>query len=191
MKTKGFTLIEIVVVMTIIAILLSSGAFVYIQAINRSKINQALSDIQKIREAIEEYHADMGFYPPDTSPAADPGFLSYPTTCSSYCPAGYNTTSASSYQGPYLDIPSWPMETPWGGVYDYDYWTASHPVQFIAGTCSNSQPGIFISIRSHDWPYPEDGVGAPPPDAEEYFRDRGFDTCADNNGVIYYLIKPL
>jgi prepilin-type N-terminal cleavage/methylation domain-containing protein len=133
-RLKGFTLLELMVVMSIIGVLLAGAYYSYIQIIERSRINEALSDIQMIRQAIEQYHADTGYYPPDTDPRFDPGFLSYqqincnaPTSSYNPCPHGYNSTISetsppTNYRGPYLDVPSWPIETPWGGVYDYDYW---------------------------------------------------------------------
>jgi prepilin-type N-terminal cleavage/methylation domain-containing protein len=54
---NGFTLIEIVITMGIIAILLSSISFAFVQAIERMKVNRAVSDIQAIRQAVEQYHA--------------------------------------------------------------------------------------------------------------------------------------
>lgn len=201
----GFTLIELLIVMSIIGVMLAGAFFAYIQIIERSRINQALSDIQKIREAVEAYHADTGFYPPDTSPLYDPGLINYlqsscnpPTSSIKPCPFGYDPTvvedpTPSFYRGSYLDEVSWPMETPWGGVYDYEYWPPTLNFSGLPGACGGMAPGIYISVRSHDWPWPETGVGHPSAFAEEYFRNRGQDTCAGegNNGVIYYLVKPL
>ena len=201
---KGFTLIELVVVMTIIGILFTVGSFVYIRLLERSRINQALADIQDITQAVEQYHADMGYYPPDTDPRFDPGLLTYqqincnsPLSVSGPCPFGYDKTilesnPPSSYKGPYLDVPGWPLETPWGGIYDYDYWPDSATSwRSVVGTCVGMEGGIYISLRSHDLPWPANGVGAPPAEVEQYFRGEGYDTCTANNGVIYYRIKPL
>jgi len=201
---KGFTLIELVVVMTIIGILFGAGSYVYIRLLERSRISQALTDLQNIAQAVEQYHADLGYYPPDTDPRFDPGLLSYqqiacnsPLSASGPCPFGYNSSvlesnPPSSYNGPYLDVPAWPLETPWGGVYDYDYWPDSATSwRSVVGTCAGMQGGIYISVRSRNLPWLANGVGFPTPDAEEYFRAQGQDTCTANNGVIYYLIKPL
>lgn len=202
LQIGGFTLLELVVVMGIIGVLLSGAFFAYIQIVERSRANQALSDIQMIRQAVEQYHADTGYYPPDTGPNNDPGFLSYqqidcnaPPAINNPCPWGYDdtipeTSPPANYRGPYLDVPSWPIETPWGGVYDYEYW----PNIYITtpGNCAAMVPGIYISLRRRDFPWnPPVGFGSPPAEAEQYFRHRGYDVCAIDNGVINYLIKPL
>lgn len=190
--SQGFTLIELVVVMAIIGILLSGAFFVYIRIIERSRINQAVSDVQKIARAVEEYHTDMGFYPPDTT-SSDPGFIRYRSVgCNSTtCPRGYNpstpaTPPPSAYNGPYLDIPSWPIETPWGGAYDYDYWTDSvaNAARGTAwGGCNGMQGGIYITIRA----------ATLPAQTEQYFQRQGHDndSCAAPNGRIFYMVKPL
>lgn len=203
---KGFTLVEIVLVMTIISVLLTGGFFVYIRVIERSRINQALTDIRAIQQAVEQYHADLGYYPPDTDPRFDPGLINYaqrsctaastfPPQAGTTCPVGYDpslATTPASYAGPYLDVPAWPLETPWGGVYDYDYWPPTTVGwQSVVGTCVGMPAGIYVSVRSHDQPWTATGTGFPPPGVEQYFRDQGHDTCAANNGVIYYLLKPL
>lgn len=69
MNKKGFTLIEILVVISIIAILatVSISVFSTVQKNNRDQIR--IRDMQSIKQALELYRSDNGGYPADTTPA--------------------------------------------------------------------------------------------------------------------------
>jgi len=60
---KGFTLIELIVVMAIIALLVSIAAPRYFAHIERSKEAVLKQDLQVLRDAIDKYHGDKGQYP--------------------------------------------------------------------------------------------------------------------------------
>lgn len=60
---KGFTFIEILVVVTIIAILMAVGLISYSSVNKRSRDAKRKSDIEQIRTALEMYRADYGYYP--------------------------------------------------------------------------------------------------------------------------------
>lgn len=59
----GFTLIEILVVLAIIAILLSMVAPKYFNTIDRSKETTLKHDLIVMREAIDKYYSDRNVYP--------------------------------------------------------------------------------------------------------------------------------
>jgi general secretion pathway protein G len=61
--TAGFTLIEILVVMVIIAILLSLVAPRYFETVERSKESTLKHDLIIMRDAIDKYYSDTGRYP--------------------------------------------------------------------------------------------------------------------------------
>lgn len=63
MKQRGFTFIEILVVITIIAILVVIGIVSYGSVNQRSRDARRKSDIEQIRSALEMYRADNGYYP--------------------------------------------------------------------------------------------------------------------------------
>lgn len=63
MKNKGFTFIEILVVVTIIAMLVMVAAVSYGSINKRSRDAKRKSDIEQIRSALEMYRADNGYYP--------------------------------------------------------------------------------------------------------------------------------
>lgn len=61
----GFTLIELMVVITIIAILSTVGIVYYGNFLKNSRDAKRLSDLKFIQSALEDYHADNLAYPPD------------------------------------------------------------------------------------------------------------------------------
>ena len=63
MAMRGFTLIEILVVMAIIATLLSIAAPRYFRSTDDAREAALKSDLRTLREAIDHYHADRGSYP--------------------------------------------------------------------------------------------------------------------------------
>lgn len=62
-RTTGFTLIEVLVAATIIAILTAVGMVSYTNINKRSRDTKRRSDMEQIRSALEMYRADNGSYP--------------------------------------------------------------------------------------------------------------------------------
>lgn len=60
---KGFTLLELMAVMVIVAIMAGLGAKGYSLARRKAKEGQAVADLQKMRTALEEFRAEFGRYP--------------------------------------------------------------------------------------------------------------------------------
>jgi general secretion pathway protein G len=60
---RGFTLIELMVVLVIVILLVSIAAPRYFAHIDRSKEAVLKQDLQVMREAIDKYHGDKGQYP--------------------------------------------------------------------------------------------------------------------------------
>jgi len=60
---SGFTLVEILVVLTIIAILLSLVAPRYFSSIDRSKEKILRHDLVVMRDAIDQFYSDRNTYP--------------------------------------------------------------------------------------------------------------------------------
>ena len=63
MSREGFTLIELIVVMAIIATLLTIAVPRYIGSVDRSKEAVLRQTLTVTRDAIDKYHEDTGRYP--------------------------------------------------------------------------------------------------------------------------------
>jgi general secretion pathway protein G len=62
-KHKGFTLIELIVVMTVISLLLTLAAPRYFRSIDKSKETVLKANLAATRDALDKFHADTGRYP--------------------------------------------------------------------------------------------------------------------------------
>jgi type II secretion system protein G len=62
-QKRGFTLIEILVVITIMAVLLAAGVATYTSVIKKSRDAKRRSDIGQIQQALEMFRADVLEYP--------------------------------------------------------------------------------------------------------------------------------
>ena len=63
-RQQGFTLIELMIVMVIITILAGIGLAVYGNSVQSAKEATLREDLFRMREAIDQYHADKNHYPP-------------------------------------------------------------------------------------------------------------------------------
>lgn len=63
MAKRGFTFIEILVTVTIIAVLIAIAVVSYGSVQRRSRDGRRKSDIEQIRIALQMYQADHGYYP--------------------------------------------------------------------------------------------------------------------------------
>lgn len=62
-KRRGFTLIELVVVMAIISLLLTFALPRYFDGLERAREAALKQDLKTMRDAIEQFQADQGKYP--------------------------------------------------------------------------------------------------------------------------------
>lgn len=62
-KCLGFTLIELIVVMAIVALLTSIAAPRYFNSLQKSRETALLTSLNVMRDAIDQYAADKGRYP--------------------------------------------------------------------------------------------------------------------------------
>lgn len=62
---RGFTLIEILVVMTLIAMLLTLAVPRYFSAVDKGRLRVQQQNVATLRDAIDKFRADQGRYPDD------------------------------------------------------------------------------------------------------------------------------
>lgn len=72
---RGFTLVELLVVMAIIATLLSIVAPRYFHSLDRSKETVLRQDLNIMRDAIDKFSSDTGKYPDDLAELVEKRYL--------------------------------------------------------------------------------------------------------------------
>jgi general secretion pathway protein G len=103
---RGFTLIELMVVMTIIVTLATIGLVQYRQSVQFARESVLKDDLFKMRDAIDQYYADKNQYPPTLDDLVSNGYLRG-------LPKDPITNSTSSWQAvPAEPDPSNPSQAP-------------------------------------------------------------------------------
>ena len=74
-KSRGFTLIELLVVITLIVVLSAIGLATYSTSIRRAKEATLKEDLFRMNDAIDQYYADKGTWPPDIASLASAGYI--------------------------------------------------------------------------------------------------------------------
>ncbi|KAJ51629.1 general secretion pathway protein G [Clostridium tetanomorphum] len=187
---RGFTLVELLVVIAIIAILAAIIAPNAFKAIEKSKVSRTLSDMKSFKTAALQFYADVGFFPADVSNGIDPGLGSnsvydIPETGYNFGTSVYDKNYIQivkeRWKGPYLDFPL-SKKTAWGGEYDYDCWVKGVTVKFPYDEYINGQGnnkgkthyGIYITIH-----------GVPENSAKRIANESPFEVVPTNTGDKY------
>lgn len=74
-RPRGFTLIELIVVMAIVALLASIAAPRYFNSLQKSKETALLQSLTVMRDAVDQFAADKGRYPESLQELADGRYL--------------------------------------------------------------------------------------------------------------------
>ncbi|MDQ5950824.1 MAG: hypothetical protein QG639_100 [Patescibacteria group bacterium] len=155
---KGFTLIELIIVVAIMAFMMAVIAFITTVLIDRGKVAKAQGDLNRIATAVRQLELDTGFSmgrnPATSCSASVPALISLSGSWTNSGLFADFTTSAAGWKGPYLD----------GGVVDYgpDAW--NQPYIFDpAYTCEANVKGCerYTSGGNNDrviLSYGKDGV---------------------------------
>lgn len=98
---KGFTLVEMMVVLIIIAVLIAGGIRFYIGYIGRAKITKATGDITTMQAALDSYYAQHSTYPATNITSLEDAGLStfmVSTSATSPVPYVYATSGTAGYK---------------------------------------------------------------------------------------------
>lgn len=71
----GWTIIELLIVITVIIILASMGMVQYRNSVVRTREAVLKEDLFRLRDAIDQYHADKGKYPQTLEALVEDGYL--------------------------------------------------------------------------------------------------------------------
>ena len=75
MRRRGFTLIEMLVVMAIVALLLSLAAPRYFGSVDKAKDNTLMHNLIALRSTLDKFYADKGHYPDSLDELVDKKYL--------------------------------------------------------------------------------------------------------------------
>jgi general secretion pathway protein G len=102
LKTRGFTLLELLVVIVIVGLLAGYVAPRYFAQVGKSEVQVAKAQIESLEKALDQYRLDVRRYP-----SAEEGLDALVT----------KPASAGTWSGPYLKkaVPN----DPWGHAYVY------------------------------------------------------------------------
>ena len=74
-RMRGFTLIEMLIVMTLIVVLASVGLIAYQTSVRRGREAVLKEDLYRMRDAIDQYYADKGKYPTDLNELVSTNYI--------------------------------------------------------------------------------------------------------------------
>jgi general secretion pathway protein G len=101
---RGFTLLELLVVMVIIGLLAAYVGPKYFSQVGRSEVRMAQTQIDALEKSLHQYRLDVGNYP-----STEQGLVALVTA----------PNNEPRWQGPYLSKSAPP--DPWGKPYVYKY----------------------------------------------------------------------
>lgn len=126
-KVKGFTLLELLVVLLIIGMLAAFVGPKYFGEIGKSQTQVAAAQIEALSQALDHFRIDTGHYPTSAEGLA-----------ALFAPPG--TASEPKWNGPYLKK-SVPPD-PWGNAYIYTIPSATPGKDYdIVSYGADGQPG--------------------------------------------------
>lgn len=123
---RGYSLLEVLIVLTIIALIAALVGPRLMAQLDRSKVTAARVQVRAIASAIETMRLDLGRYPTNEEGI---GLLNAP-------PQGGD---ADLWRGPYLDAET-PMD-PWGAPYVYEAPQADFERPRVASLGSDGEAG--------------------------------------------------
>ena len=74
-RSSGFTMIELLVVMTLIVVLATVGMTQYRQSVTRAEEAVLKENLFRMRDAVDQFYADKNKYPSDLAELSSEGYI--------------------------------------------------------------------------------------------------------------------
>ena len=74
-RERGFTLVELLIVISLISILAAMGLVQYRNSVTSTKESVLRTDLFRMRDAIDQYYADKGKYPSSLDALVSDGYM--------------------------------------------------------------------------------------------------------------------
>ena len=129
---KGFSLVEIMITVSIIGLLATLGSWAVVKGINNGKISQAETELAMLAAAVEQLAWDTGRWP-NKEIRTNPGSIEIWDITSDANGLMGTDGSYPEWRGPYYDGPT---EDPWGNQYffDPDYFPVTGGKYIVVGS---------------------------------------------------------
>jgi len=143
-KQKGFTLIELMIVVAIIGILAAVAIPAYTDYLKRAKVAEGVNLLAGLKTPAEEYYGSKGVWPDiadltDKTSGKYVSTLEKDATADIFCyTAVYNTTSGAGLTGNYIALQ---YSTTDGN------WNCGHPSSATPTTCTSALGAAFVDEK--------------------------------------------
>jgi general secretion pathway protein G len=131
----GFTLIEILVVITIIGLLMSLVGPRVLNYLSESKVKAATIQIQSFASSLDLFYLDLGHYP---------------TTAEGLAALVQPPAGETGWNGPYLAKGFVPND-PWGRPYSYRSPSEHGPYEIVSLGSSGKEGGSGTAVAIKSW----------------------------------------
>ncbi|MGH6856257.1 MAG: type II secretion system major pseudopilin GspG [Methylocella sp.] len=131
----GFTLIEILVVITIIGLLMSLVGPRVLNALAESKVKAANIQVQSLASSLDLFYLDLGHYP---------------STSEGLAALVQRPAGETGWNGPYLQKGYVPND-PWGHPYVYRSPSEHGPYEIVSLGSSGKEGGTGTAVAIRSW----------------------------------------
>jgi general secretion pathway protein G len=131
----GFTLVEILVVITIIGLIMSLVGPRVLNYLSESKVKAAAIQIESLESSLDLYYLDLG---------------RYPSTSEGLAALVQRPGGAVAWNGPYLKSNSVPND-PWGHPYKYRSPSEHGPYEIVSFGSSGQEGGTGTAANIKSW----------------------------------------
>ncbi len=134
-RDDGFTLVEILVVITIIGLIMGLVGPRVLSYLNTSKVKAAAIQIQSFSSALDLFYLDLG---------------RYPTSSEGLAALVQRPGGSSGWNGPYLKNASVPND-PWGHPYRYRSPGEHGPFEIVSLGSDGKEGGVGTAADIRSW----------------------------------------